>query len=361
MTDKNKTEKIRMLQCVFGTNICNLSCLYCGWPKKPEKLSKKETERALKNVRLLYKLCEQKLPNCNIFAITGGEPLLFPSIIASILKTFRNLHIKISTNAVLINEKYLNSFSEHGNVSLCISLDGATFQANKCRYTNENIFKKVMENLCAALEKNIPVEISCVINKENADHFPAFCDWIDIALKKYLDKGLLLLIAYPITTYTQKPGKEKEYFFSDHQKEKLSSFLEKNIDKYRILSNTKKYYLDFIDYLNSKLDKSKNKCGKYKWCLTLEYINNALWKSGNCISFGCGTKGAKNLGIFNLINKEDKELLIERTNSENLAKFFDDLHGDCKSKCFTNWHMIDLLYKGFFKQTDFIWNKIYKI
>lgn len=350
-------EKIKMLQCVFGTSICNLSCGYCGWPKRHERIFGEDAARSQNTMEEISEFCHFKLPNCKIFAVTGGEPLLFPDAIQRMLECFKDMHLKISTNATLLSDKYLDAFCKHGNTSLCISLDGCDFSSNKTRYINEKIFDLVVKNIDRALEKGIFVEISCVINKNNIDKLPYFCEWMEKRWKNYLDK--VIFIAYPITTYTEKDGKEVEYFFNDTQRQGLVNFLKNDIDNFFVLKKTKSYYLDLAEYLKGNLSKSK-KCEKYSWCLTIEYIGSAFWTSGNFISYGCGTKGDKSLGMFNFGNKEDHNLLVERKKSKYMLEYFNKNYSDCNSKCFTNWHMIDLLFKGEFKKEYSLWSRIYK-
>lgn len=346
-----------MLQCVFGTSVCNLSCGYCGWPKKAKMVRGEDAIKSQNTMKEISDFCHTKLPNCRIMAVTGGEPLLFPDAIGKMMECFKDLHIKISTNATLLNDKYMTAFCRHGNTSLCISLDGHNFASNRTRYANEKIFNLVINNINKALESGIPVEISCVINKNNIDEFPDFCRWIEEYWKKHLDK--LLLIAYPITTYTEKDGKEVEFFFNSAQRRRLVKFLKNNADDFIVLRRVKQYYIDLVEFLDGNLNK-KEKCEKYSWCLTLEYIGSSFWTSGNFISFGCGTKGDKSLGMFNFSNKEDSDLLVERKKSKYLKEYYDKSYGDCKSKCFTNWHMIDLFYKGKFRKRCPFWSRTYK-
>jgi len=352
---KNLSE-VRMLQCVFGTSICNLSCLYCGWPKRLINISNLEEKEATKRIVQMHNFMKVKLPNCNIFAITGGEPLLFPVLIKAMLDVFKDIHVKISTNALNLNKDYLKMFKRHGNVSLCISLDGSTFNSNRCRYKNKQIFDLVVKNIEEALADGFLVEISCVLNKYNIDEFGTFCQWIDKKWSKYIDQ--VVLIAYPITTYTRIPGEETKYMYGSKQAQKLVNYLRQNIEKIKILSQTPKYYYDLADFLENKLCKEYN-CQKYKWCLTVEYVDCSLWKSGNLISYGCGTKGDKSLGMFNLEEKIDQDLLVERKNSKFTERYFQEGFGECQKHCFTNWHMIDMLYRGSYKHTLPKWCAVY--
>jgi hypothetical protein len=255
-----------------------------------------------------------------------------------------------------LDENYLKMFKKHGNVSLCISLDGSSFNANQCRYKNKETFDLVIKHTEEALSQGFLVEISCVLNKYSLDEFGNFCRWIDDKWQKYLNQ--LVLIAYPITTYTRNPGPETEFLYSKKQAFNLARYLRENVVNSKILSQTAKYYLDLADFMEHKLCKQNN-CKKYNWCLTLEYVDCSLWTTGNLISYGCGTKGDKSLGSFNLKEKVDNDLLVERKADKLLKKYFEGGFGECNRSCFTNWQMIDMLYRGSFKQTLPKWNDVY--
>lgn len=316
----------------------------------------KEMKEAKKRIEQMHAFMKSRLPNCDVFAITGGEPLLFPSLIEQILKVFYDTHVKISTNALSLDKNFLKMFKKHGNVSLCISLDGSSFGANRCRFRNKNIFDLVIKHIEEALSQGFLVEISCVLNKYNIGEFDKFSQWINTKWEKYLHQ--IVLIAYPITTYTRNPGPETTFLYSKAQALNLALYLKENLKTNPILNQTEQYYLDLANFLENKLCK-KDDCKKYNWCLTLEYVNCSLWTSGNLISYGCGTKGDKSLGSFNLKEGVDHDLLVERKADEFLKKYFEGGFGECRRNCFTNWHMVDMLYSGYFKQSLPAWSKVY--
>ena len=304
----------------------------------------------------MHDFMKKSLPNCNIFAITGGEPLIFPKVVEEILTVFKGTHVKISTNALKLDQHYLDLFKEHGNVSLCISLDGPTFAANKTRYPNQETFELVVKNIERALAAGFLVEISCVLNKNSMGEFPAFSEWIDRTWGAYLQQ--LVLIAYPITTYTRKPGPEKDYLYDAAQAAQVASYIRAHVDDRKILQQTKEYFLDLASFFEGTL-KKKRVCQKYSWCLTVEYVNFALWTSGNVLSYGCGTKGDKSLGIFNLDEQVDQSLLAERKADPLLTEYFQDGKGRCCFDCFTNWHMIDMFYAEKLKDSLPLWSDVY--
>jgi uncharacterized protein len=124
---------------------CNLNCTYCYFFNKENKdfennpaLISAETSRNL--VRFLRSSSQGLSETVFDIDIHGGEPLLLGpkrfselvSIIANGLHDAKGVQFNVQTNAVLINDSWLDVFSRH-QIHVGISIDGPRSQHNAHR------------------------------------------------------------------------------------------------------------------------------------------------------------------------------------------------------------------------------------
>ena len=110
-------EKYPLVLMLEPTHLCNLACSGCGRIR--------EYADTIKEMMSLEE-CLQSVDECPapVVTITGGEPLLYPSVFELIEKVLeRGKHIYFCTNALLL-EKGLDSMRPHPNFTLNIHLDG---------------------------------------------------------------------------------------------------------------------------------------------------------------------------------------------------------------------------------------------
>ena len=146
---------------------CNLDCDYCyeynmgdsSWKNEPRKISEKVLSKALDRINEHSKL--NKIEQIHI-SLHGGEPLLvgydyLKKIISLIKKKLSNYNVDIGTqsNAVLINESFLDLFLKE-KVSIGISLDGPPEYNDQHRfYHNKKGTGKDVE-VALSMLKNFP-------------------------------------------------------------------------------------------------------------------------------------------------------------------------------------------------------------
>jgi uncharacterized protein len=114
---------------------CNIDCSYCYWFRdaavyeKPKLMSKAVLRQLLH--RIEEHVVEYALPDLPI-VLHGGEPLLwgvdnfnhFAEECAAITeRTGSEIPISVTTNGVLIDDRWLDCFENHG-ISVAISIDG---------------------------------------------------------------------------------------------------------------------------------------------------------------------------------------------------------------------------------------------
>jgi hopanoid biosynthesis associated radical SAM protein HpnH len=110
-------EKYPLVLMLEPTHLCNLACSGCGRIR--------EYADTIKEMMSLEE-CLQSVDECPapVVTITGGEPLLYPSVFELIEKVLeRGKHIYFCTNALLL-EKGIDSMRPHPNFTLNIHLDG---------------------------------------------------------------------------------------------------------------------------------------------------------------------------------------------------------------------------------------------
>lgn len=120
------------------TNYCNLNCIHCyeGELKCNKHLCLETIEAVINKVTRF---------SPQFFVITGGEPFLHPQIkdiLIALGKRFASHKFVIATNGTLINEEIVNILRNYENISIQISLDGATERTHNLQHGNS--FSRVM-------------------------------------------------------------------------------------------------------------------------------------------------------------------------------------------------------------------------
>lgn len=163
---------------------CNLNCTYCYFFNKENRDFENHpalisTEAVQHLVRFLR--ASQEVPN-TVFQIDihGGEPLLLGptrfseiiSIIESGLHDAKEVNFTVQTNAVLINQAWLDVFSRH-QVRVGISVDGPKGQhdANRIDRRGRGTFDRMVPKIAAVKQAASDGRVSgfgsiCVISPE---------------------------------------------------------------------------------------------------------------------------------------------------------------------------------------------------
>ena len=334
-TIKNKNKNVSVVNLVFGEIYCNMDCSYCTYPKAPvAKLSRKDILTLRDNLNRLKQLIQAKFPACKVISITGGEPLLYPKVIESFAKIFPDHSIRISTNGIAINDQTVKQAKKHGGFYFAVSLDGHTLPMNSFRFNSGIILKKIINNIDLLVKNGIRIEILTTLHKKNINGFEKFLKYLTERYKDVIDMHMLWVLPSPVVDYTK-------ITYSPTQ-DQINSFCQK-IDSYKeisLINNIKPYYYELEKYYRDI--KNRNICTMYEWAVHIKYPTDSIWKEGSFLLYGCGCRGVKILGRFDLKNTFDEETLTKRRKDSVLKDYFVNKCQICKSNCFNNWHLYDL-------------------
>ena len=125
---------------------CNIQCSYC-YIKTNDSVNagRLRLGTIIKFVDTLNSIEDLEYVN---FTWHGGEPFLYPiesykAIFEYIDKNFSKKYCHVfQTNGTLITDDWIKLFSEYF-VSIGISVDGADYESNKARFSDEKIYKKI--------------------------------------------------------------------------------------------------------------------------------------------------------------------------------------------------------------------------
>lgn len=140
------------------TNKCNLNCKYCcekafGEPEEfPEEIDQLDDKIKYSLDELKYFI--DKDPNATI-TFYGGEPLLNPKFIMSVIDKIPNAKYMVQTNGILLKslpQKYINNFD-----TILVSIDGDECITNN--YRGKDVYKKIIENIKKIKENGFKGEV----------------------------------------------------------------------------------------------------------------------------------------------------------------------------------------------------------
>jgi cyclic pyranopterin phosphate synthase len=151
------------------TDRCNLNCFYCR--NDPSTCFKRQKKELAKQdfVRIIKTAADIGITKVRL---TGGEPLLYPEIIAlvhEIASIPKIRDISMTTNAILLPQ-YAYQLKKAGLKRVNISLDSLQ-ELNFKQITNGGALKYVLEGIDAALDAGLtPLKINVVLLKGINDH-----------------------------------------------------------------------------------------------------------------------------------------------------------------------------------------------
>jgi radical SAM protein with 4Fe4S-binding SPASM domain len=149
------------------TRRCNLHCVHCGASKEvyPDELTTGQILRVVDELAAL---------EVDMFAITGGEPLLRKDLLRVLAHAQqRGLKSGIATNGFLIGEPMAEQIGDAGVHSVQISLDGLETTHNAIRNHAES-FGRAVRAIELLLDRRIPlVSVATTVTPRNAPELPA--------------------------------------------------------------------------------------------------------------------------------------------------------------------------------------------
>jgi len=137
------------------TNKCNLRCKNCYYntgleKRKPDKLNIAKAKKIIKQLPRLF----------DDIVLTGGEPLVFPSIMELIaLLKQEKLRISLLTNGVLLNKNNCKKLVSLGVNSVSISLDSLFPSVNDLSRGKTKIVLRGINNLLLEKPKDMNITI----------------------------------------------------------------------------------------------------------------------------------------------------------------------------------------------------------
>ncbi|WP_195839060.1 radical SAM/SPASM domain-containing protein [Anaerosalibacter bizertensis] len=153
------------------TDFCNLKCDHCFGDFG------KGNEMNMKNIReILKQLNDLGVPQ---ISITGGEPLCHPRIYDIVeLIIQEGFTIQMTTNGLLINDEFINTFSKYSDqcFRISVSLDGIKEAHDKVR--GEGNFSKVMDRIKFLQKNHFKFGINTVISNYNIDTIDEYLDML---------------------------------------------------------------------------------------------------------------------------------------------------------------------------------------
>lgn len=209
-------KNVTMIVC--PTLDCNFACPYCF-----EERQKGSLNADVENAILHYAetLLTHGYENLN-FEWFGGEPLLYPDIVArmsrkiiELCKKYKSTYtFSITTNGYCINDSVISLLSEIHVKEVKITLDGnkSSHDTRRILRNGKGTFDVIMSNIKKLSVNGIHVKVRVNIDKQNPDAF--------LQVKKELN-GLENLFVYPATVVEEptqdEVQKKKCYATSEYE------------------------------------------------------------------------------------------------------------------------------------------------
>jgi molybdenum cofactor biosynthesis enzyme MoaA/dTDP-glucose pyrophosphorylase len=287
------------------TDNCNMQCRYC--PPYGENLCKGKGQIDVTTAKTLIRLAKQN--QFKTVRLTGGEPLLFPLQLQTLLEECGNSfeRLVLNTNGALLHKHFDLLEKYKNNLVLKISFDSLT-PAEFNYLTQSTDFERVFENINIAVSLGFQVEINAVLVNQNLDSIKQL---VTHFTEKKVSMKLLTLSNYYGSVKTECNFNLNELidYLETISEKKINEQLNGNrgveMRKYTINNTT----VFFIDH-SCKSSKTPIKC----------YFNNCA-EICNLFPCDCGAlsislstndflsicRGSKNLG-FNVFNKSEIEI-----------------------------------------------------
>ncbi|MDO8940251.1 MAG: radical SAM/SPASM domain-containing protein [Methylicorpusculum sp.] len=169
---------------IHPTRLCNLSCLHCYSSSSPK-------QRGAIDVALLIRaLADAAEEGYNYVSISGGEPLLYPSLELLLEQAkFKGFATAIATNGMFLDKKRVAQLKNVTDL-VAVSLDGVPESHNRMRNSTQ-AFKKMAANLKIVQAAEIPFGFIFTLTQYNLNEL----DWV---VNFALQEGAQLLQIHPL-------------------------------------------------------------------------------------------------------------------------------------------------------------------
>ena len=149
------------------TNRCNLACAHCMFASSPRARMELPASRLLPVIREAARL------GCDLFFLTGGEPLVHEEIgeILELLAGFPESHTVIMTNALALPRVrgVLDRLSRD-RFHFQVSLDGPPAAHDRLR--GPGTYEQVSARIRELVDRGFPVSLAMAVDRESAAEMP---------------------------------------------------------------------------------------------------------------------------------------------------------------------------------------------
>lgn len=339
-----------LLEMLGMTNQCNLNCSYCDWVKEPyHTMTEDEYKVARSNIEKTREIMDTNYPDYCLVQYSGGEPFLYPRIVEDVIDIYHDKWIRLNTNGLSFPDSVIAKIKEQGKTYIAVSIDGITMEAMEPRLgKQEKLLKRILINLDILIKNEIPVMILCTLNTKNIDAFPGFVEYLENNYSDAIEKGMLAMPAHCVTSYSIKHDEIEDGKIIDRFEKYITGEAKNHI----LLKNILSHYEHMIYYLRN--NDRKVPCTIYNWTTSMHFRGNSIVDDCKFLSFGCGMRGVRDLGKFNINDPEqvkdfvDKLEYVEGNKKDEFRFKKYDVGGDqeCNTKCFPDWIMFDLILTG---------------
>lgn len=171
-------EHFRKHPSLYGMQIeitpqCNLKCVHCYMPLKPE-------QQPVTTPEILDVLDQLKDMGTLDVSFTGGEPMLNPDLPRLLQRARENdFSIGLLTNAALLTDELLAVFKEVNMALIQISLYSMDARVHDRITCVNGSWEKTKRSIERLIENNIRVQVNCPIMKENLASFHDVLEWAE--------------------------------------------------------------------------------------------------------------------------------------------------------------------------------------
>ena len=361
---------MKLLAEILGmTNFCNLRCTYCDWKMRPiERLSDEGRSAAAARLRRIGDIVAADYPSVVFVEYSGGEPFVYPAIVESLLDTFPDRWVRISTNGTLIRPQHIAKLAGR-KAYLAMSLDGHTQRANLPRFGESTaLLSRVSDTLSALLGAGVPTMLLCTLNQANIDGFPAFVDHLSATYPEAIRDGLLMLPAHCVSEYEKANGKptiSQAYGF-------LTYVLSRGPES-PLIAPIWPHYVRLAEFIIATTCKAYRESGRedalppawrarypqngsfarscflHDWQVCFHFLDDAIAGDGSYRSWGCGMRGVGDLGLYQIDKKESvaehRQRVRDGSPSFPAAR---PTGRQCPllEDCLVDWNAIDMIFAG---------------
>jgi MoaA/NifB/PqqE/SkfB family radical SAM enzyme len=161
---------------VIRADRCNLRCEYCLAVESPFRRStplrsEPEVEATLRGFAQVF--------DAPILKLSGGEAFLLAGLVPLVEAALQSYEsVQILTNGTRLAAPALRRLAATGGVFLQVSLDGHRLAMNRLRVASLDRHRRLLANLDRAVDAGLPVQIFCVLHRDNAADIADFADYL---------------------------------------------------------------------------------------------------------------------------------------------------------------------------------------